>query len=54
MAVERAWVSRWCRGLAQLHGGRAWIESQVGAGTKVFVYFPPSDLFSKPLLKAVS
>jgi len=42
------------QGLAQLHGGRAWIESQVGAGTKVFVYFPVSELFSKPMLKAVS
>ena len=42
------------QGLAQLHGGRAWIESQVGAGTKVFVYFPLSELFSKPMLKAVS
>jgi two-component system cell cycle sensor histidine kinase PleC len=28
------------RGLAELHGGRVWIESQVGAGTTVFVYFP--------------
>ncbi|HEY1707721.1 MAG TPA: ATP-binding protein [Rhizomicrobium sp.] len=28
------------RGLAQLHGGRAWIESEVGVGTRVYVYFP--------------
>ncbi len=28
------------QGLAQLHGGNATIESEVGAGTKVTVYFP--------------
>ena len=28
------------QGLAKLHGGRAWIESEPGRGTKVFVYFP--------------
>ncbi|MEI9884897.1 MAG: ATP-binding protein [Rhizomicrobium sp.] len=28
------------RGLAELHGGRAWIESALGQGTKVSVYFP--------------
>jgi Signal transduction histidine kinase len=28
------------QGLARLHGGRAWIESEVGRGTSVFVYFP--------------
>ncbi len=28
------------RGLARLHGGQAWIESEPGAGTEVFVYFP--------------
>ena len=28
------------QGLARLHGGRTWIESTVGRGTKVFVYFP--------------
>jgi two-component system cell cycle sensor histidine kinase PleC len=28
------------RGLAELHGGRAWIESDVGAGVRAFVYFP--------------
>ena len=28
------------QGLARLHGGRAWIESVIGRGTKVFVYFP--------------
>jgi two-component system cell cycle sensor histidine kinase PleC len=29
------------RGLANLHGGRAWIESEEGAGVRAFVYFPP-------------
>jgi len=28
------------QGLAALHGGRAWIESDEGQGTTVFVYFP--------------
>ncbi|HVP83186.1 MAG TPA: ATP-binding protein [Rhizomicrobium sp.] len=28
------------RGLTELHGGRAWIESAEGVGTRVFVYFP--------------
>jgi len=28
------------RGLAELHGGRTWIESAEGMGTRVFVYFP--------------
>jgi two-component system cell cycle sensor histidine kinase PleC len=28
------------RGLCELHGGRTWIESTQGAGTKVYVYFP--------------
>ncbi|MBU6299403.1 MAG: HAMP domain-containing histidine kinase, partial [Alphaproteobacteria bacterium] len=30
------------RGLISLHGGRVWIESEFGHGTKVFVYFPLS------------
>jgi two-component system cell cycle sensor histidine kinase PleC len=28
------------KGMAELHGGRAWIESAQGHGTKVAVYFP--------------
>jgi two-component system cell cycle sensor histidine kinase PleC len=28
------------RGLAELHGGRAWIESDVGQGVRAYVYFP--------------
>jgi two-component system, cell cycle sensor histidine kinase PleC len=28
------------RGLVELHGGRAWIESDVGAGVRAYVYFP--------------
>jgi two-component system cell cycle sensor histidine kinase PleC len=28
------------RGLAELHGGRAWLESDVGAGVRAYVYFP--------------
>jgi two-component system cell cycle sensor histidine kinase PleC len=28
------------RGLANLHGGRAWIESEEGQGTRVFVVLP--------------
>jgi two-component system cell cycle sensor histidine kinase PleC len=28
------------RGLAQLHGGKAWLESEVDVGTRAYVYFP--------------
>ncbi|MDE2183382.1 MAG: HAMP domain-containing histidine kinase [Alphaproteobacteria bacterium] len=28
------------RGLAELHGGRAWIESESGKGARCYVYFP--------------
>ncbi len=28
------------RGLAELHGGRAWIESDAGRGVRAYVYFP--------------
>jgi len=28
------------RGLAELHGGKAWIESSLGNGARVYVYFP--------------
>ena len=28
------------RGLAQLHGGRAWIESEAGRGTRAYVALP--------------
>ena len=28
------------RGLAELHGGRAWIESSAGKGVRAYVYFP--------------
>jgi two-component system cell cycle sensor histidine kinase PleC len=30
------------RGLTNLHGGRAWIESEEGAGVRACVYFPPA------------
>ena len=30
------------RGLAELHGGRAWIETEIGAGVKAYVTFPPA------------
>jgi len=28
------------QGLAQLHGGRAWLESEPGHGTRAYLYFP--------------
>jgi len=28
------------RGLARLHGGQAWLESEPGAGVKAYLYFP--------------
>ena len=31
------------RGLAELHGGKAWIESGVGQGTQAHVYFPVAN-----------
>ncbi|MGD0190420.1 MAG: ATP-binding protein [Rhizomicrobium sp.] len=37
------------RGLANLHGGRAWIESEEGSGVKACVYFPPA--LRSPLAK---
>ncbi len=30
------------RGLAELHGGRAWMESELGKGSRVYVVFPMS------------
>ncbi len=39
------------RGLARLHGGQAWIESESGAGTEVFVYFPVVSV-KRELLRA--
>ena len=32
------------RGLAVLHGGKAWIETEVGTGVKAHVYFPAGNL----------
>ncbi|HEY2034777.1 MAG TPA: HAMP domain-containing sensor histidine kinase [Rhizomicrobium sp.] len=32
------------RGLAELHGGKAWIESETGQGTKAYVYFPVANM----------
>jgi two-component system cell cycle sensor histidine kinase PleC len=31
------------RGLAELHGGRAWMESDVGQGARAYVYFPVAN-----------
>ena len=31
------------RGLAELHGGRAWVESEEGHGARVFVVFPSAQ-----------
>ena len=31
------------RGLAELHGGKAWIESDMGQGTRAYVYFPVAN-----------
>ena len=36
------------RGLAELHGGRAWIESDTGRGVKAHVYFPVANLNALP------
>ena len=31
------------RGLAELHGGKAWIESDLGQGARAYVYFPVAN-----------
>jgi two-component system cell cycle sensor histidine kinase PleC len=31
------------RGLAELHGGKAWIESALGEGVRAYVYFPVAN-----------
>ena len=36
------------RGLAVLHGGKAWIETEPGAGVKAHVYFPAGNAAAKP------
>ena len=40
------------RGLAELHGGRAWIDSDVGRGVKAFVYLPGDPRESVKLRRA--
>jgi two-component system cell cycle sensor histidine kinase PleC len=35
------------RGLAELHGGRAWMESDVGQGARAYVYFPVANAPAK-------
>ena len=35
------------RGLAELHGGRAWIESEPGRGCSAFVVLPPPPNFTR-------
>ncbi len=41
------------QGLAQLHGGNATIESDVGLGTKVTVYFPLAATMAQPARRAM-
>jgi two-component system cell cycle sensor histidine kinase PleC len=36
-------------GLAGLHGGRAWLESALGAGTRAYVHFPLAKIVAEPL-----
>jgi two-component system cell cycle sensor histidine kinase PleC len=40
------------RGLAELHGGRAWIESDAGKGVRAHVSFPPAPREIRPRLRA--
>ncbi len=37
------------RGLAELHGGRAWIETEIGTGVRAHVTFPPAKAGSAQL-----
>jgi two-component system cell cycle sensor histidine kinase PleC len=39
------------RGLAQLHGGRAWLESEPGKGVKACIYLPSTIGFSAPAFR---
>lgn len=36
------------RGLAALHGGKAWLETEFGAGVRAHVYFPAGNAAAKP------
>jgi two-component system cell cycle sensor histidine kinase PleC len=40
------------RGLAELHGGRTWIESAEGKGTRVFVVLPSTTVVETPKRRA--
>jgi two-component system cell cycle sensor histidine kinase PleC len=40
------------RGLAELHGGRAWIDSDAGRGVKAYVYLPGDPRESVKLRRA--
>jgi len=35
-----------CRGIVELHGGKIWIESDIGRGTKVSFTIPGRKIFS--------
>jgi two-component system cell cycle sensor histidine kinase PleC len=37
------------RGLAELHGGKAWIDTEIGAGVRAYVYFPPGKAALEPM-----
>ena len=40
------------RGLAQLHGGRAWLESAPGQGVKACIYLPSTIAIAAPVRRA--
>jgi two-component system, cell cycle sensor histidine kinase PleC len=40
------------RGLAELHGGRAWMESELGKGSRVHVVLPTSAAEQRSRLRA--
>ena len=40
------------RGLAVLHGGKAWIETELGAGVRAHVYFPSGNVAAEPKVQA--
>jgi two-component system cell cycle sensor histidine kinase PleC len=42
------------RGLAELHGGRAWIESDPGHGCRVYVVLPAASNASRPGITATA
>jgi two-component system cell cycle sensor histidine kinase PleC len=42
------------RGLAELHGGRAWIESEPGQGCRAYVVLPAKTAAARPAIRQIA